>query len=104
MVRVSSRVLIVFRTAPIIGTPKCASSIAGTFGSTADTVSPGPKLEIAIRDAPLAVDHRHPIGIDRSGARQEAERRQRREVRAGASEPLKDPAVRAGHARSSLRG
>jgi hypothetical protein len=30
-----------FSTAPAIGTPKCASSIAGTFGSIVATVSPG---------------------------------------------------------------
>ena len=28
-------------TAPAIGTPKCASSIGGVFGSMAATVSPG---------------------------------------------------------------
>lgn len=36
----SSRVLIVLSTAPAIGTPKCASTIAGMFGSSAATVSP----------------------------------------------------------------
>ena len=29
-------------TAPAIGTPKCASSIGGVFGSITATVSPGP--------------------------------------------------------------
>ena len=42
VVRSPEALLIVFSTAPSMGTPKCASSIAGTFGRTADTVSPGP--------------------------------------------------------------
>ena len=41
MVAGSSRVLMALSTAPISGTPKCASNIAGTFGSMAETVSPG---------------------------------------------------------------
>ena len=35
----SRRVLSVFRTAPAMATPKCASYIAGTLGSIAATVS-----------------------------------------------------------------
>ena len=35
----------------VIGTPKCASSIAGTFGSMADTVSPGPTPRRASAEA-----------------------------------------------------
>ena len=42
MVAASSRVLIVFSTAPVIGTPKCASTISGVFAATTDTVSPQP--------------------------------------------------------------
>ena len=38
----SSRVLSVLSTAPAIATPKCASYIAGTFGSMVATVSPAP--------------------------------------------------------------
>ena len=41
MVAASSRVLMVLSTAPNIGTPWWASSMAGTLGSMADTVSPG---------------------------------------------------------------
>src|SRR6267142_2850553 len=89
----------VFSTAPIMGTPKCASSIAGTLGRIADTVSPGPRVELAIDDAPVAVDHRHPLRMDRGGARQESQRGQRCPVRGGATEAhLEDAAVRARHA------
>ncbi|MCY1563037.1 hypothetical protein D9M68_1005160 [compost metagenome] len=42
---VSRRVLIVFRTAPDIGTAKCASTMAGTLGAMIDTTSPGPILD-----------------------------------------------------------
>ena len=38
----SSRVLSVFSTAPVIGTPKCISTISGVLASIAATVSPGP--------------------------------------------------------------
>jgi len=38
----SSRVFSVLSTAPAIATPKCASYIAGMFGSIAATVSPAP--------------------------------------------------------------
>ena len=38
----SRRVLSVLRIAPLIGTPKCASTIGGVFGSIAATVSPLP--------------------------------------------------------------
>ena len=41
-VSASSLVLIVFKTAPVISTPKCASKIAGIFGARIDTVSPLP--------------------------------------------------------------
>src|SRR5690606_12480885 len=51
IVAASSRVLIVLSTAPVIGTPKCASSIAGMFGSTTDTVSPSPTSRAASTDA-----------------------------------------------------
>jgi len=36
-----------FSTAPAIGTAKCASFMAGMFGSIAATVSPGPMLRLA---------------------------------------------------------
>ena len=36
-VRASRRVLILLSTAPLIGTPNCASYMAGTFGSSTDT-------------------------------------------------------------------
>ncbi len=42
MASASRRTLRVLSTAPIIGTPKCASSIAGMFGSITATVSPLP--------------------------------------------------------------
>ena len=40
MVSASRRVFRVFTTAPIIAGPKCSSTIAGTLGSIAATVSP----------------------------------------------------------------
>ncbi len=42
MIAASSRVLIECSTAPVIGTPKCASSIAGVLCSMTETVSPLP--------------------------------------------------------------
>jgi hypothetical protein len=42
MASASSRVFSVLSTAPVIGTPKWASNIAGTFGSITATVSPTP--------------------------------------------------------------
>ncbi|MCY1555433.1 hypothetical protein D9M68_920990 [compost metagenome] len=42
MASASRRVLMAFSTAPIIGTPKCASNIAGPFGAITATVSPRP--------------------------------------------------------------
>ena len=94
MVAGSSRVLMVLSTAPGIGTPKCASSIAGTFGSIADTVSPGRtpwrasaeasrrarSLQLAVGQAQRAVDDRDAIRVDRGRPRQERDRRQRREI------------------------
>ena len=47
----SSRVLSVFSTAPHIGTPKCASYIAGMFGSMTATVSPLPMPRFASAEA-----------------------------------------------------
>jgi hypothetical protein len=47
----SSRVFKVLSTAPHIGTPKCASYIAGTLGSIAATVSPGRMPRLASADA-----------------------------------------------------
>lgn len=38
----SSRVFSALRTAPVIGTPKCASIICGVLDSITATVSPGP--------------------------------------------------------------
>ncbi len=38
----SSRVLSVLSTPPVIGTPKCASTISGVLASIAATVSPRP--------------------------------------------------------------
>jgi hypothetical protein len=42
MASASRRVLSVLSTAPVIGTPKCASNIDGTLGSITATVSPLP--------------------------------------------------------------
>ncbi len=42
MASASSRVLMVLSTAPLMGTPKCASNMAGTLGATMETVSPSP--------------------------------------------------------------
>ncbi|SAK99352.1 hypothetical protein AWB82_07284 [Caballeronia glebae] len=50
-VAASSRVLSVLSTAPVIGTPKCASTISGVFGSIAATVSPRPMPRAASADA-----------------------------------------------------
>ena len=47
MASASSRVLSVLSTAPVIGTPKCASNIGGTLGSIAATVSPTPIPRLA---------------------------------------------------------
>jgi hypothetical protein len=47
----SRRVLRVFSTAPHIGTPKCASYIAGMFGSMTATVSPVPMPRFASAEA-----------------------------------------------------
>lgn len=38
----SSRVLMVLSTAPLMGTPKWASNMAGVLGATMETVSPSP--------------------------------------------------------------
>lgn len=37
IVRASRRMLMVFSTAPLIGTPKCISYMAGMFGANTDT-------------------------------------------------------------------
>ena len=47
----SRRVLSVFKVAPVIGTPKCTSTIAGMFGSITATVSPTPMPRFASADA-----------------------------------------------------
>jgi hypothetical protein len=47
----SRRVLRAFSTAPVIGTPKCASYISGVFDSITATVSPGPTPRAASADA-----------------------------------------------------
>ena len=41
MVEISRRVFSVFRTAPAIATPKCASNMAGRLGAITVTTSPG---------------------------------------------------------------
>ena len=38
----SRRVFSVLRTPPVIGTPKCASTIGGVFGTITATVTPRP--------------------------------------------------------------
>ena len=47
----SSRMFSAFSTAPDIGTPKCASKIAGTFGAMTATVSPGRTPRLASAEA-----------------------------------------------------
>ena len=47
----SSRMLSALSTAPIIGTPKCASNIAGMLGSITATVSPLPMPRAASAEA-----------------------------------------------------
>ena len=42
MVGASSRVFSALSTAPVMGMPKCASTIVGVFGSITATVSPLP--------------------------------------------------------------
>jgi hypothetical protein len=51
MASASSRVFRAFSTAPHIGTPKCASYMAGMFGSMTATVSPVPIPRRASADA-----------------------------------------------------
>jgi hypothetical protein len=50
MVSASSRMFSVFSTAPAMGTPKCASYIAGTLGAMSATVSflPMPRFRSAL--------------------------------------------------------
>ena len=67
--------------------------------------APSPQVEVAIHDAPIAVDHRHALRIDRRGAREKPERAQRREVGGGAPEtPLEHIAFRIRHAESPPPG
>ena len=47
----SSRVLSVLSTAPVIGTPKCASNISGVLAAITATVSPTPMPARASADA-----------------------------------------------------
>ncbi len=49
----SSRVFRVFSTAPHIGTPKCASTMAGMLGSITATVSPTPMPRFLSAEANL---------------------------------------------------
>ena len=84
-----------FSTAPAIGTPKCASSIGGVFGSMAATVSPGrhpapgerrgeparPRPERRVGRAHVAMDPGDALGIHVAGALDEADRGERRVVR-----------------------
>ena len=97
MIAASSRVLMACSTAPVIGTPKCASSIGGVLGSMTLTVSPGPmphcvraeaqapcaRVELGIGVAGSAVDDRGVVGIDGRGTLQQRERCQRLEVGGG---------------------
>src|SRR5215813_7715310 len=63
-----------------------------------------PRVELAVADAPVAVDHRHPIRVDRGCARQEPERRERREVRRGSPETCPEKVIAVGTRHSFLRG
>ncbi len=47
----SRRMLSAFRTAPAMGTPKCASTKAGTLGAMIATVSPRPIPRCASAEA-----------------------------------------------------
>ncbi|MNQ97628.1 hypothetical protein D3C85_1132840 [compost metagenome] len=51
MASASRRVLMAFSTAPHMGTPKCASNIAGPFGAITATVSPRPIPRLARAEA-----------------------------------------------------
>ena len=59
MVAGSRRMLMLFSTAPGIGTPKCASSMGGVFGSMTATVSPGPMPRPASAAASLCARARN---------------------------------------------
>ena len=52
-VSASIRIFRVFKTAPVINTPKCASKIAGIFGAITDTVSPLPIPRLLKAEASL---------------------------------------------------
>ena len=87
----SRRMLSAFSTAPAIGTAKCSSFIAGMFRqhgrdrvAVADAAArePGRKAtaaSVSLRPGKAAafIDRAEMIGVNRSGARQEAQRRQR---------------------------
>src|SRR6266699_1150294 len=90
----SRRVFNAFRTAPAIGTPKCASYISGVLGSITATVSPGanatpnqrggktpgPRRGIPPREAPPSVDHGESVRADIGAPGEEIKRRQRGKV------------------------
>ena len=65
MVSTSSRVLMVFKTAPAIGTPKWASYISGMFGSNADTVSP--RLDVLMLPTVVVLDRDGRVAFSRPG-------------------------------------
>ena len=54
-------------TAPVIGTPKCASTIGGVFGSITATVSPSPRSIAASREASRTERSRTSRQVRRSG-------------------------------------
>ena len=51
IIAASSRVLSEFSTAPVIGTPKCASYISGMLGAMIVTVSPTPMPTLSSAEA-----------------------------------------------------
>ena len=100
IVSASSRVLSVLSTPPVIGTPKCSSTISGVFAAITATVSPlpMPALDERRREpaasrirfrpgvAAIAVDDRRTVRVRVRGARDQRQRRQRRVVRGVAIE------------------
>ena len=95
MASASRRMFSAFSTPPLMGTPKCASNSSGTLGAITATVLPisTPRSRqgggqphaafMAFRPGPpqVAVDDGQAVRIDRRGAAQERQGRQRNVVR-----------------------
>ena len=95
---VSSRVFSVLSTAPSMGTPKCASTMAGMFGSMTATVSPrlmpacasacGAARAQVWRQLRRTVDHGEPVAVHFGRAGDEVHRRERLVVGVATAQPM----------------